>query len=306
MKTFAFAMLALIPAAAFAQKKEILEMQRDIALLQDQVRTMQRSQDEKLAQLTLLIQQALEASNKANTSMAVLQNSLTDRIGEQAKNMVGPVTSVGTKVDQMSDEFRSVRESVADLTSRMAKLDAKLSDVVNAVATLRNPPAAPPPTGSSGTPPPTGGGGPATPPAGMSAEQTYQNAYRDMQGGQLDLAQQEFTDYLKYFPSTDYAPNAQFYLGDIALRKGDPEGAIAAFDAVLERFPENNKTADARYMKGRAMITAGKPTAAAQEFRELIKRYPDSPVSEKAKSQLRALGYSAAPAAAPKASKKRR
>ena len=140
----------------------------------------------------------------------------------------------------------------------------------------------------------------------MSAEQSYQNALRDMQGGQLDLAQQEFLDYLKYFPTTDYAPNAQFYLGDIALRKGDAEGAIAAFDAVLERFSENSKTADARYMKGRALITAGKPTAAAQEFRELIKRYPDSGLADKAKSQLKALGYSSSPAAAPAKSRKRR
>ena len=107
MKTIAVTLLALFPIAGFAQKKEILEMQRDIALLQDQVRTMQRSQDEKFAQVTLLLQQALDASGKANTAMAVLQSSLTERIGEQAKSMVGPVAGVGTKVDQMADEFRS-------------------------------------------------------------------------------------------------------------------------------------------------------------------------------------------------------
>jgi tol-pal system protein YbgF len=300
MKTIALTLLALAPVAAFGQKKDqMLEIQRDIAQLQDQVRSMQRNQDEKLGQISLLLQQAIDASNKANTAVAVLN----ERFGEQSKSMVGPVTGMGTKVDQMSDEFRSVREAVADLTARMGKLDAKLSDVVNAVATLRNPPAAPPPGGGTSVP---GGGSAATPPAGMSAEQSYQNAYRDMQGGQLDLAQQEFTDYLKYFPNTEYAPNAQFYLGDIALRKGDAEGAISAFDLVVERFSENPKTPDARYMKGRALITAGRPTAAAQEFRELIKRYPDSSVSDKAKAQLKALGYSAPTAAQSKTTKKKK
>lgn len=291
MKPIALTIIALIPVAAFAQKKEIVELQRDIALLQDQVRTLQRTQDEKLAQISLLVQQALDAANKSNTSMAVLQNSLTERIGEQAKSMVGPVAGVGTKVDQMADEFRAVREAVADLGSRMGKLEAKLVDINTAVSTLRNPPPAPPAAG--GTPASGPGAAAAGPPAGMSAEQTYQNAYRDMQGGQLDLALQEFTDYLQYFPNTDYAPNAQFYIGDIYLRRSDTENAIKAFDAVLERYSENNKSADARYMKGRALVQAGKPTAAAQEFRELIRRYGDSDVAAKAKSQLKALGYSA-------------
>jgi tol-pal system protein YbgF len=290
MKSTALFLLALLPLTALAQRKEIVELQRDMAQLNDQVRTMQRTQDEKFGQMLALIQQALEESRRANTAVAVLQNSLTERISEQAKSMVGPVSGVGTKVDQMSDEFRSVREAVADLAARMGRLDARLTDISTAVMTIRTPPAAPGPM--SDIPPG------AAPPAGVSAEQTYQNAYRDMQGGQLDLALQQFNDFLTYFPNTEYAPSAQFYVGDIHLRKGDPENAIKAFDAVLERFSENNKSADARFMKGRALVQAKKPTAAAQEFRELIKRYPDSDVAAKARSQLKALGFNT-PAAKP-------
>jgi tol-pal system protein YbgF len=287
MKLTVLIVVAFTPVTVFAQKKEIVELQRDVAQLQDQIRTLQRTQDEKLTQLSTLVQQALDSSNKANTAIAVLQNSLVDRIGEQARTMAAPVANVGTKVDQMADEFRGVREAVADLSSRMSRLEAKLVDINTAVTTLRNPPPAP-----SASPDSSGVGAAGGPPPGTSAEQTYQNAFRDMQGGQLDLALQEFSDYLKYFPNTEYAPNAQYYIGDIYLRKGDTDNAIAAFDAVLERYSENSKSADARYMKGRALVQAGKRTAAAQEFRELIKRYPDSDVAAKAKSQLKALGYS--------------
>jgi tol-pal system protein YbgF len=305
MKATVFLILALTPLASFAQKKEIVELQRDVSLLADQVRTLQRSQDDKLGQLTELIRQALEASNKANIAIANLQGGLTDRIGEQAKNMGGTVAGVSAKVDQMADEFRSVREAVADLAARMGKLDAKLVDLNNAITTVRSIPAPPSPSGApsgSGVPPVTGN---PSPPAGMSAESTYQNAYRDMQGGQMDLALQEFSDYLKYFGNTDYAPNAQFYVGDIYMRKGDTDNAIKSFDAVLERWSENNKTPDARYMKGRALVQAGKPTAAAQEFREIIKRYPDKDVAAKAKAQLKALGYSTTtPSSTPKRRKK--
>ena len=40
---------SFFPTAAFAASKEIVELQRDLALLQEQVRTLQRAQDEKFS-----------------------------------------------------------------------------------------------------------------------------------------------------------------------------------------------------------------------------------------------------------------
>ena len=51
--TLAFSIL-LLPAATFAASKEQQEMQRDIAQLQDQVRTIQSTLDQKLAALQTL------------------------------------------------------------------------------------------------------------------------------------------------------------------------------------------------------------------------------------------------------------
>ena len=52
--------MALAPFA-FGASKEIQELQRDVALLQDQVRTLQRAQDEKFAAMQALVQQTLTA-----------------------------------------------------------------------------------------------------------------------------------------------------------------------------------------------------------------------------------------------------
>jgi hypothetical protein len=49
--------LLLIPALSSGANKDIVELQRDIATLQDQVRTMQSKNDEKLATITVLLQQ---------------------------------------------------------------------------------------------------------------------------------------------------------------------------------------------------------------------------------------------------------
>jgi tol-pal system protein YbgF len=289
MKAVLLGVLALMPIAAFgqSQKDMIREVQRDVALLQDQVRQLQQAQTSQLSELRALVQQAIDAANKANTSVAVLQSNFENIVGSQFKSVGQSTASVSSKVDQLTEEFRSVRESMADVNGKLSKLDAKVTDLTNAVTTIRNPPAAP------GTMPPGAtGSSESGPPPGASAEASYQSAVRDMQSGNLDLALQEFTDYLKWFPQTDYAPNAQYYIGDIYYRKGDLDKAISGFDAVLERFPENPKTADARYMKGLALVQAGKPTAASKEFKEIIQKYPGTDQAAKAKSQLRALGVS--------------
>jgi tol-pal system protein YbgF len=145
---------------------------------------------------------------------------------------------------------------------------------------------------------PAGAGGISTtgPPPGMQAETSYTNAYRDYGAGNYDLALQELKDYVRYFPQTQLAPNAQYYIGDIYYRRKDYDNAITAFDAVLEHFSDNNKTPDAHLMKGRSLLAENKRDAAAREFKEIIAKYPDSDAAAKAKSLLKELGLSSSSA----------
>jgi len=276
---------------AFGASKEIVELQRDVALLQDQVRALQQSLDQRVGSLQALVQQTLDASNRTSTAVAVMQDRFNDALKQQQQSVAGPVANVGNKLDQMSEDFRAVRESVLDMNSRLNKLDAKIADLQNTINVLRNPPSAPPPAAGAVEGPVASG-----PPPGMNAETTYTNAYRDYTGGNYDLAMQEFTDYLKYFPNLQLSPNAQYYIGDIYSRRKDYENAIQAFDAVLEHYSENNKTAAAHYKKGEALLALGRRDAAAREFRDVVSHYPDSDVVPLAKKQLRDLGLSSAPA----------
>jgi TolA-binding protein len=189
-----------------------------------------------------------------------------------------PVANLGTRVDQMAEEFRYVKESVTDMTARMGKLQTQIVDLGNAVKIMQAPP-----------PPP----GAETPPPGLSAETLLNNARRDRLGGNLDLALQEYEDYLRYFGNTDLAPEVQYNIGEIYYNKGDLDSALKAFDMVLEKYPDNNKTEDALYMKGMTLLKSGQRTAAAQEFREQLKRFPSGQLAAKAKAELKKLGYSA-------------
>jgi TolA-binding protein len=298
----AIVFLALSPFA-FGASKEIMELQRDVALLQDQVRNLQSSVDQKVATIQTLTQQTLDSVNRTNEAVAVMENRFNDAMKQQQQSLNGPVANVGQKLDSMSDDFRAVREAVLDMNTRLGKLDAKIADLQNLINTVRAPAAPPPGSGtvpggdtslSPGAAFGTPGSAPVGAPQGVQAGSLYTQAYSDELAGKYDIAFQEFSDYLKYFGNTDLAPNAQYSIADIYYRKADYSSAMTAFDAVLEKFPEGAKTPDARYMKAMCLEKLGKDDSAAREFREVYTRYlndrPD--IAAKAKAQLREMGLS--------------
>ena len=280
---------------AFSQKEKIAEIQRDVLLMQDQIRSLQRSQDEKMAALQVLVQQILDSANKANTAVAVLDAAMRDRLKEQEKLLVAPIAGVGAKVDTMANDFAGVRESITDLSSRMGKLQNQIADINSAIKILAAPPAPPP----SAVPP--AAANPNAPPAGVSAETLYNGAMRDKSAGNSDLAIEQFQNYLKWFGNTDLAPNAQYYIGEIKYLRGDLDGALLAFDTLLEKYPDNPKTSDAMLQKGRALVKSGFKAEARQEFTSLVKKFPTHDNAAKARTEIAALNSPArAPARATK------
>jgi tol-pal system protein YbgF len=287
-------MLSAVPV--FSQKEKIAEIQRDILLMQDQIRNLKSSQDERLGAMQVLVQQTLDSANKANTAVAVLDSAMRDRMKEQEKLLVGPFAGVGARVETMSNDFAGVREAVTDLSSRMGKLQNQIADINSAIKILAAPPAAPPAANPNA-------GNPNAPPAGVSAETLYNGGMRDKSAGNSDLAIEQFQNYLKWFGNTDLAPNAQYYIGEIKYLRGDLDGALMAFDTLLEKYPDNPKTSDAMLQKGRALVKSGFKAEARQEFNSLIKKFPTHDNAAKARTELAALN--AGPRTPPRNTKKK-
>jgi tol-pal system protein YbgF len=285
--------IVLGPLILSAQKKEeIQSLQRDVAQLQEQVKQLQASQDQKLAAIQGMLQQAVDSSNKAAAGLATLQHDIGARLTEQQDKVVAPVASLGAKVDQIADDLRSTATNVADLVRRVSALDSKLADVSTAVRTLSAPPAAP-----AVAPPP--GNGAAAPAPGPSAEVAYQNAFRDYSSAKYDLAMNEFSDFIKNFPDRAEAADAQYYIGYIYYNAGQFGDAAKAFDAV-DSFPPNPKTPEALYYRAVSLMKAEHRTDAGAVFKEFLKRYPRSDHAAQAHANLRALGLERGTAATKK------
>ena len=294
-------LLLAVPGLAPGASKEIQELQRDVALLQEQIKDLQRSQDEKFAAVTELARQSIDAANKANTSVAVIASTIEQNLRDQTDKVVTPVVGLSTRVNEMGGDLRTLSQAVSDLTALLNRIQAQLTDVSNAIKVIQQPPAAPPPQPGQAAAAPSSD----VPP--MSAETMYNAARQDHVSGKYDLAMQEFGDYLRYYGNTGFAPNAQFYIAMIHFVQQNYETAVKEFDMVLEKYPDNNKTADSLLYKGRALVKMpGHKTEGADEFMEVIRRFPKSDQAVQACTERKALGLNCGAPASSKAPAKRR
>jgi tol-pal system protein YbgF len=279
----------------FAVNKDLLALQRELDARLDAMQQQQQQLSSKLDVLTGMLNQMSADTRHTADQVAGMQDVLRNTV----TNSLGPVNSLGTKVEATGEDVRSLRDALADLASRLERMDAKITDLTRQMQIMQNPPSAPGAQGTTGPPGAVGAAGGQSgtpnsgtpnqsgpPPVGVSAAQLFTDARRDQQTGNTQLAVQEYQQYLSYFPNTEYAASAQYYLGEIAYTQGDYKTAIPYFDAVLERYPQNPRTKDAAYMKGMALAKSGQRTQAVQELRALIQKYPGSEQARKAQVAL--------------------
>lgn len=270
------------PATALAADKDIVELQREVAIITEQVNnlqttlnSLQSTVNEKLGAHGALLQQALDRVNQIHTENVVLAKTVADQFSQQEQKAAPPLAALNAKLDQIISEFSATQDNISDMNSHLGRLEQRIVDLANAVKVLQ---AAPPPPSV-----PQAAGGP---PPGVTAQGLFQDASRDRLSGNSDLALQEYRDYLKYFGDTETAASAQFHIGEILLEQGKLDDAIQAFDTVASQYPKSGKAPDALYMKAQALQQRSKRFLAAQVLSQLIRLYPDSDAANRAKAEL--------------------
>jgi tol-pal system protein YbgF len=274
--------LLLSTPRAFAADKDIVELQRDVALVGEQlknvqttVNNLQTTVNEKMGAMGVLMQQTLDRANQIHLEGAASVKSLGDQLRQQEQQIAAPLASSSAKLDQVATQISAIQDNIADLSSRLGRQEQRLVDLENAVKVLQAPPAPPPPNPQPGAPPP-----------GTSALGLFQDAQRDQLAGHSDLALQEYRDYLKYFGDTETAATAQFQIGEMLLNQGDFDDAIQAFDTVIVQNPKSRRAPDALYLKAQALQKQGNRAAAMKALNQLIRQYPDSEAAAAAKTEL--------------------
>ncbi|HTR67477.1 MAG TPA: tol-pal system protein YbgF [Terriglobales bacterium] len=257
--------LCLPATPAWAVNRDIVQLQTQVQSLQDQMSQMKQSFDERMGVMKNLIEQNTDTANKVATAIAALQNTLQKQESDS-----------GSKVDQLSGQIQALNDTLDELKARLAKVSKQLEDMQAAQQNLAAQQTQQPPQAQA--PPP---------------DVLYNNALSDYNAGKNDLAIQEFHDYIKYYPNTDLAGNAYFYLADIEYRQGNFQQAAKDYDEVLQNFPTGNKAPAAQLKKGFSLIELGQKDDGIAELRHVIQRYPRSNEALQARERLRKLGVSA-------------
>ncbi|MFB4391009.1 MULTISPECIES: tol-pal system protein YbgF [unclassified Pseudomonas] len=208
------------------------------------------------------------------------------------------------QLQQMQDQLSRQQGIIEELQNDVARmkqenleryqdLDRRISSGVAPAATPENSPSGgAPATGA----PATDGGASAQQPATGSEpgdpakEKLYYDAAFDLiKQKDFDKASQAFGAFLRKYPNSQYAGNAQYWLGEVNLAKGDLQGASQAFAKVSQLYPKHSKVPDSLYKLADVERRQGHTDKVKGILQQVITQYPGTSAAQLAQRDLQKL-----------------
>ena len=265
--------VGLTPATPAAADREHQQIMADLRILQEQTQQLQALMND--------LGEALKAVNA--------------RIEDQTSLERKAFADGKVQMDTISGDIRVVREKVDETNVRLGTINQELESIRQAIpepgavqqiplptdpsAPLGAAPGAAPSTAV--TPPPS-----AAPNAGIQPQRLFDTSWSDYTAGNYSLAVQGFESYLRSFPKSARAHEAQLLVAEaLALEKKDAD-ALAAYDRVIANYPGSASVPTAYYKRGMTYERLGDPARARESYEAVIKQFPDSQQAVLAKQRL--------------------
>jgi tol-pal system protein YbgF len=99
-------------------------------------------------------------------------------------------------------------------------------------------------------------------------------------------AVREFDQFLKDFPDSSLAANAQYWKAEGHFALGDYAMAVAEFQKVVEKYPQSDKVCDARLKQGYCFLERGEKDKARAFLTEVTQHCAATPSADKAAEKL--------------------
>jgi len=128
------------------------------------------------------------------------------------------------------------------------------------------------------------------PVASYSAEdykKIYDAAYLEVTRRSYDLAVAGFREFIKKYPTSNLADNAQYWIGESFYAQQKYKEAAAEFEKVVSQYANQDKVPAAMLKLGLCYQDLGDKAKAAQVWRRLQQQYPKSQESLLAKEKLK-------------------
>ena len=186
----------------------------------------------------------------------------------------------------LEEQSYKIKQMEQDQLDRYKDIDSRLSGMNSAPA-----------SGSGGASPDVAdtqepaasAGASAAPPDPEREKLMYDASFDLVKARDFEKAAQAFTAFLRRYPDSQYAGNAQYWLGEVYLVQSDLESAGRAFAQVISRYPDHRKESDAMYKLGDVERRLGRDDKARELFQQVISKYPDSSAAQLAGRELSSL-----------------
>src|SRR5471030_1905110 len=127
-------------------------------------------------------------------------------------------------------------------------------------------------------------------PGDPAKEKLYYDAAFDLiKAKDFDKASKAFTAFLGRYPNSQYAGNAQYWLGEVNLAKGDLQGAGQAFAKVSQLYPKHAKVPDSLYKLADVERRLGHTDKVKGILQQVVAQYPGTSAAQLAQRDLQRL-----------------
>ena len=211
------------------------------------------------------------------------------------------------QLQQMQDQISRQQGVIEELQNQVARmkqesleryqdLDRRIGSGVAPAATPENSstggdlnaPGAAAGAGAAGaaTQAPAAGSEPADP----AKEKLYYDAAFDLiKAKDFDKASQAFAAFLRKYPNSQYAGNAQYWLGEVNLAKGDLQGAGQAFAKVSQLYPKHAKVPDSLYKLADVERRLGHTDKVKGILQQVVAQFPGTSAAQLAQRDLQRM-----------------
>jgi len=270
----------LLLSSCITTREDVLYLNNQIVALNAKVNKM----DEKISADLDAIHES-QAESVAQTDK--IKGEIQDISGRLADNR----ELVRRTVERDTTEQDAMKATVHDLSRRIAELEARVKQIYEYLGL----------EGTLGVPeqgslkPPSGAKEPAktfpvTEKKGVLSDKAfYDKTLKTYKEGKYEEAVTGFKNFIKKYPKSDLADNAQFWTGESYMALKQYEQAILAYQGVIKKYPKGNKVPNAMLRQALAFYEIKDKKSSRILLKRIMKKYPGSNEAKIAKAKLKII-----------------
>ncbi len=121
------------------------------------------------------------------------------------------------------------------------------------------------------------------------SEAAYRDAFSLLKAGQYEESIAAFSEFLQLYPNSQYADNAQYWLGETHYVKREFEPAVAEYRKLIETYPASKKQSHAMLKIGYSYHELGQLDQARAVLEDLRNRYAGTTAARLAEERIQRM-----------------